>query len=67
MKQVIQNALNRKTISQAYHTSLPKFMHSQGPFAVYDHSMHKGDGTHLIAGNVNEQARQRFIRDIAGL
>ena len=57
MKQIIQNALNRKTISHNYHTTLPKFMRSQGPFAVYDHSMHKGDQNHLIAGNVNEQAR----------
>ena len=42
-------------------------MRSQGPFAVYDHAMHKGDQTHMIAGNVNEQARQRFYRDVAQL
>ena len=42
-------------------------MRSNGPFAVYDHSMHKGDQTHLIAGNVNEQARQRFKRDVDSL
>ena len=28
VRRIIQNALNRKTISQSYHTSIPKFMRS---------------------------------------
>lgn len=40
---IIKNALNRKKISGAYHTTLPMFMKSQGPFAVYDHALHRGE------------------------
>ena len=44
-REIIKNALNRKQISHGYHTTLPKFMKSQGPFAVYDHAVHKGDSS----------------------
>lgn len=44
VRKLIQKALNRKTISQAYHTNVPVFLKSEGPFAIYDHSLryHKG-------------------------
>ena len=42
-------------------------MRSQGPFAVYNHAQHMGDQNHLIAGDVSEQARQRFYKDISGI
>jgi hypothetical protein len=36
---MIKKALNRKKISPAYHTTLPTFLKSEGPFAMYDHSL----------------------------
>lgn len=33
----IQKALNRKTISTGYHTQMPVFLKSEGPFSMYDH------------------------------
>lgn len=35
----VQKALNRKTISTNYHTNMPVFLRSEGPFAMYDHSL----------------------------
>ncbi len=37
--QSIKRALNRKAISNAYHSTVPVFLKSQGPFAIYDHSL----------------------------
>jgi len=42
----IEKALYRKQISDNYHTSVPKFLRSQGPFAVYDHAAHKGNNAY---------------------
>lgn len=56
----IEQALYRKKISDDYHTSLPKFLRSQGPFAVYDHSMHKGIGSSETVAGANELALQRY-------
>lgn len=56
----IEQALYRKKISDNYHTSVPKFMRSQGPFAVYDHAAHKGAYAYETVGGVNEQALIRF-------
>ena len=56
----VEAALYRKQISANYHTTVPKFMRSQGPFAVYDHSAHKGSHAHQTVGSVNEQALSRF-------
>lgn len=56
----IEAALHRKKISNNYHTALPKFMRSQGPFAIYDHAAHKGADTYGKVGTVNEQALKRF-------
>lgn len=56
----VEMALYRKKISKDYHTTVPKFMRSQGPFAVYDHGVHKGAHSFDTIGKVNEQALQRF-------
>jgi len=53
-------ALYRKKISDNYHTTVPKFMRSQGPFAVYDHGVHKGEHSFDTIGKVGEQALVRF-------
>lgn len=36
---LIKKALHRKKISNAYHTTLPTFLRSDGPFSIYDHSL----------------------------
>ena len=56
----VEAALYRKKISDKYHTSVPKFLRSQGPFAVYDHAAHKGNRSYETVGTVNEQALSRF-------
>ena len=56
----VEAALYRKKISSKYHTSVPKFLRSQGPFAVYDHAQHKGQRSYEMVGAVNEQALARF-------
>jgi len=63
-REIIKNALNRKQISHEYHTTLPKFMKSQGPFAVYDHSVHKGNSTANINSTVTEMALKRHFDDV---
>lgn len=60
----VEAALYRKKISDKYHTSVPKFFRSQGPFAVYDHGVHKGAYTFETIGAVNEQALARFKEDV---
>ena len=56
----VEQALYRKKISNNYHTAVPKFMRSQGPFAVYDHAQNKGAHSYDTVGNVNEQALARY-------
>ena len=63
----VEQALYRKKISDTYHTSVPKFMRSQGPFAVYDHSAHKGDNSFITVGGVNELALTRFKNEVVGV
>lgn len=60
----VEAALYRKTISDKYHTSVPKFLRSQGPFAVYDHAAHKGQRSFDTVGTVNEQALMRFNQEV---
>ena len=60
----VELALYRKKISDNYHTTVPKFMRSQGPFAVYDHGVHKGAHSFETIGKVNEQALNRFVDEI---
>ena len=66
-REIIKNALNRKQISHDYHTTLPKFMKSQGPFAVYDHAIHKGEGTTQVNSMVTEQALNRHFDEVKRL
>ena len=63
----VEAALYRKKISDKYHTSVPKFLRSQGPFAIYDHAAHKGGRTFETVGAVNEQALTRFNADVDGV
>lgn len=63
----VEAALYRKKISDKYHTSVPKFLRSQGPFAIYDHAAHKGGRTFETVGAVNEQALSRFNQDVEGV
>jgi hypothetical protein len=43
LDKVIGNALERKTISDNYHSSAyPQFLRSHGPFKVYNHAEQKG-------------------------
>ena len=60
----VEAALYRKKISDKYHTSVPKFLRSQGPFTVYDHAAHKGQDKFDVVGNVNEQALTRFNGEV---
>ena len=39
---VLSQALDRKTISQAYHTEVPTFLKAEGPFIIYNHSLRNG-------------------------
>ena len=36
---IIERALNRKQISPGYHSNMATFLKSDGPFAIYDHSL----------------------------
>ena len=56
----VEAALYRKKMTNQYQTIVPKFMRSQGPFAVYDHAAHKGAHSYNTIGKVNEQALNRF-------
>jgi hypothetical protein len=64
IQRIISNALNRKTVSVAYHTAVPQFLKSQGPFTVYDHAMHKGERVKNINGSVNNAALDRYTQEI---
>ena len=64
---MVLDTLYRKQISNNYHTTVPKFMRSQGPFAVYDHSAHKGAHANHTVGSVNEQALGRFNAQVGSL
>ena len=63
----VELALYRKKISDNYHTTVPKFMRAQGPFAVYDHGAHKGAHSFETVGKVNEQALNRFTDEISNV
>ena len=63
----MEQALYRKKISETYHTSVPKFMRSQGPFAVYEHCAHKGEQAFTTVGGVNEMALQRFKDEVGNI
>ena len=63
-REFIKKALDRKRISHGYHTTLPMFLKSQGPFAVYDHAMHRGTDQDLIFATATEQALNRHNDDV---
>ena len=63
----VEAALYRKKISEKYHTSVPKFLRSQGPFAVYEHSAHKGGATFATFGAAHEQGVNRFNSEVQQL
>ena len=42
-------------------------MKSQGPFAVYDHAVHKGQGTTQVNSTVTEMALNRHFDDVKKL
>lgn len=64
---IISRALNRKNVSYAYHTGYPGFLHSQGPYAVYGHSKHKGEKVHANARHTRKAAYNRFEEDLVKL
>ncbi len=69
----MQQALNRKTISQAYHTNVPAFLRSEGPFAIYDHSLRYVKATPekpapaTVTDKTTLQALKRHEQDLAAL
>lgn len=74
VRKLIQKALNRKTISQAYHTNVPVFLRSQGPFAIYDHSLRyqgvpseTNSGQKTVTDQTTMKALQRHEREIEAL
>jgi hypothetical protein len=42
MTKTISKALDRKRMSSQYHTQMPVFMRSEGPYSIYDHSLKQG-------------------------
>lgn len=63
MNDMIGNALERKTISDQYHSSAyPQFLRSNGPFKVYNHAEHKGSIENIH--KINQQADQRFHQEM---
>ncbi len=62
---LLSRHLERKQISQNYHSSVPKFLHSEGPFEIYDHNDMKGNNQ---AFNSSMQgAYQRYEKDLIEL
>ena len=58
---LIGSALERKTISDNYHTqAYPMFLKCQGPFKVYNHAQSKGQKVVKTMENINQQAQKRF-------
>jgi len=74
VRKLIQKALNRKTISHAYHTNVPVFLKSQGPFAIYDHSLRyhgvpseTNSGHKTVTDKTTLKALQRHEQEIEAL
>lgn len=67
----IQKALNRKKISPAYHTNMPAFLRSEGPFSMYDHSLRYDGSTNAGEPSVTDKATvaalRRYENDLANL
>jgi hypothetical protein len=57
LKKIVQKALNRKTISHAYHTNVPVFLKSDGPFSFYDHSLRYGHTQDEKSETITDKAK----------
>lgn len=69
---MVKKALHRKKISPAYHTTLPAFMKSDGPYSMYDHSMrYDGANTKPNEPSVTDKATiaalRRYENDLINL
>ena len=62
MRKIIQRALNRKQISQKYHTNVATFFKSEGPFNNYDHSLKIGQVADEAALTVTDKAALAALR-----
>lgn len=73
VRKLVSKALNRKTISQAYHTNVPAFLRSEGPFSIYDHSLRylkqQPEKTHnqTVTDQTTMQALKRHEQDLQNL
>ena len=68
----IQKALSRKTISTGYHTNMPVFLKSEGPFSMYDHSLRHipldQDGNQMtVVDQASLQALRRYEQELIRL
>lgn len=72
MLRTIQKALHRKTISTGYHTQMPVFLKSDGPFSMYDHSLRhiplNQDGSQpTVVDQASLQALRRYEQELVRL
>ena len=73
VRKLVSKALNRKTISQAYHTNVPVFLRSEGPFSIYDHSLRylkqQPEKVHgeTVTDQTTMQALKRHEQDLQAL
>jgi hypothetical protein len=72
LSRIIQKALNRKQISHAYHTSMPAFMKSDGPFNFYDHALRYANSnsetpSETVTDKAALQALHRYEKDLLKL
>lgn len=61
---IIGRALNRKTISNAYHSEYPRFLKSQGPFKIYNHYEVKGQDHVENISRAKQEAVRRFHNEL---
>lgn len=61
----VSRALNRKKISHKYHTNMPAFLRSEGPFSVYDHSLrYQPKEPETVTDKATMQAVKRYENDL---
>ena len=68
-RNLIKDALARKQISQSYHTNMPTFLKSEGPFAFYDSSLRhqKGNNQPTVTDQASLKALHRYEDDLLRL
>jgi hypothetical protein len=66
---VIEKALNRKQISTDYHSNIASFLRSEGPFAIYDHSLRhaESDNHPTVTDKVALAALHRYENELLRL